>query len=286
MALGFHVKIIILAVAVLASLAACSDSNDGNAVSVEPDEIISIDDSNAEVCDLLDTAKCLLPFPSNFFTRKSDTTDNGLLVNFSNEAMLTNASGIVVDSVELNRNDGFSPGTVMITQVPNLDMAATGAPRLIDLSDSRLDDSPIVVINAATGERQLIWSELDSNAQNEAEFSLLIRVAKNLQEGQRYIVALRSMKNSAGETISPTELFRAYRDNISTDSDAAEARRPAMEAIFSDLQSANIARHDLYLAWDFTVSSTRNLSERILHMRDTAFAALAGGTPEFTIDSV
>ncbi|MCP4468684.1 MAG: hypothetical protein GY813_18300 [Halieaceae bacterium] len=286
MALGFHVKIIMLAVAVLASLAACSDSNDGNAVSVEPDEIISIDDSNAEVCDLLDTAKCLLPFPSNFFTRKSDTTDNGLLVNFSNEAMLTNASGIVVDSVELNRNDGFSPGTVMITQVPNLDMAATGAPRLIDLSDSRLDDSPIVVINAATGERQLIWSELDSNAQNEAEFSLLIRVAKNLQEGQRYIVALRSMKNSAGETISPTELFRAYRDNISTDSDAAEARRPAMEAIFSDLQSANIARHDLYLAWDFTVSSTRNLSERILHMRDTSFAALAGGTPEFTIDSV
>ena len=286
MASVFHVRIIILAVAVLASLAACSDSSDGNAVSVEPDEIISIDDSNAEVCDLLDTAKCLLPFPSNFFTRKSDTTDNGLLVNFSNEAMLTNASGIVVDSVELNRNDGFSPGTVMITQVPNLDMAATGAPRLIDLSDSRQDDSPIVVINAATGERQLIWSELDSNAQNEAEFSLLIRVAKNLQEGQRYIVALRSMKNAAGETISPTELFRAYRDNISTDSDAAEARRPAMEAIFSDLQSANIARHDLYLAWDFTVSSTRNLSERILHMRDTAFAALAGGTPEFTIDSV
>jgi len=286
MALVFHVKIIILAVAVIASLAACSNSNDGNAVSVEPSEIISIDDSNAEVCDLLDTAKCLLPFPSNFFTRKSDTTDNGLLVNFSNEAMLTNASGIVVDSVELNRNDGFSPGTVMITQVPNLDMAATGAPRLIDLSDSRQDDSPIVVINAATGERQLIWSELDSNAQNEAEFSLLIRVAKNLQEGQRYIVALRSMKNAAGETISPTELFRAYRDNISTDSDAAEARRPAMEAIFSDLQSANIARHDLYLAWDFTVSSTRSLSERILHMRDTAFAALAGGTPEFTIDSV
>ncbi|MDB4348182.1 hypothetical protein OAA46_00865 [bacterium] len=286
MALVFHVKIIMLAVAVIASLAACSNSNDGNAVSVEPDEIISIDDSNAEVCDLLDTAKCLLPFPSNFFTRKSDTTDNGLLVNFSNEAMLTNASGIVVDSVELNRNDGFSPGTVMITQVPNLDMAATGAPRLIDLSDGRQDDSPIVVINAATGERQLIWSELDSNAQNEAEFSLLIRVAKNLQEGQRYIVALRSMKNAAGETISPTELFRAYRDNVSTDSDAAEARRPAMEAIFSDLQSANIARHDLYLAWDFTVSSTRSLSERILHMRDTAFAALAGGTPEFSIDSV
>ena len=286
MALIFRAKNIILGVALIGSLGACSDNDDRNAVAIEPDEIISIEDSSAEVCDLLDAAKCLLPFPSNFFTRKSDTTDNGLLVNFSKEAMLANASGIVGDSAELNRNDGFSPGTVMITQVPDLDMEATGAPRLIDLSDSRQDDSPIVVINAATGERQLIWSELDANTDKEAELSLLIRVAKNLQDGQRYIVALRNMKNAAGEMIPPTELFRAYRDNVSTDSDAAEARRPAMEDIFSVLLSANIAREDLYLAWDFTVSSTRSLSERILHMRDTAFAALAGGTPEFTIDSV
>lgn len=286
MALAFRAKNIILGVALIGSLAACSDNDDQNAVAIAPDEIISIEDSSAEVCDLLDTAKCLLPFPSNFFTRKSDTTDNGLLVNFSKEAMLANASGIVGDPTELNRNDGFSPGTVMITQVPDLDMEATGAPRLIDLTDSRQSDSPIVVINAATGERQLIWSELDANADKEAELSLLIRVAKNLQDGQRYIVALRNMKNAAGEMIPPTELFRAYRDNVSTDSDAAEARRPAMEEIFSALLSANIAREDLYLAWDFTVSSTRSLSERILHMRDTAFAALAGGTPEFTIDSV
>ena len=286
MALVFRAKNIILGIALIGSLAACSDSDDQNAVAIGADEIISIEDSSAEVCDLLDAAKCLLPFPSNFFTRKSDTTDNGLLVNFSKEAMLANASGIVGDSAELNRNDGFSPGTVMITQVPDLDMEATGAPRLIDLSDSRQDDSPIVVINAATGERQLIWSELDANTDKEAELSLLIRVAKNLQDGQRYIVALRNMKNATGEMIPPTELFRAYRDNVSTDSDAAEARRPAMEDIFSVLLSANIAREDLYLAWDFTVSSTRSLSERILHMRDTAFAALAGGTPEFTIDSV
>ena len=286
MALVFRAKNIILGIALIGSLAACSDSDDQNAVAIGADEIISIEDSSAEVCDLLDAAKCLLPFPSNFFTRKSDTTDNGLLVNFSKEAMLVNASGIVGDSAELNRNDGFSPGTVMITQVPDLDMEATGAPRLIDLSDSRQDDSPIVVINAATGERQLIWSELDANTDKEAELSLLIRVAKNLQDGQRYIVALRNMKNATGEMIPPTELFRAYRDNVSTDSDAAEARRPAMEDIFSVLLSANIAREDLYLAWDFTVSSTRSLSERILHMRDTAFAALAGGTPEFTIDSV
>lgn len=275
--------------ALIGSLIACSDNRNRTPVPVAPvppPEIISIDDSNAEVCELLDTASCLLPFPSNFFTIESDTTDNGLLINFSSEAMPVNASGTVLDRTQWNRNDGFSPGTVMITQVPALDMEVTGAPRLIDLSDSRQEDSPIVVINAATGERQLIWSEIDSNAVEETEMSLLIRVAKNLQDGQRYIVALRNMKNTAGEIIPPTELFRAYRDNITTDSDAAEARRPAMEALFSTLEGANIGREDLYLAWDFTVSSTRSLSERILHMRDEAFAALAAGSPEYTIDSV
>ncbi len=288
-------KGLFLLAVLIGSLAACSNSNDNNdqnaapiepLVPVQPAEVISIDDSRAEFCDLLDTANCILPFPSNVFTRESDTTDNGLLVNFSEEAMPVNSEGSVVDPTEWNRNDGFSPGTVMITQVPALDMDTTGAPRLIDLSDSRQDDSPIVVINAATGERQLIWSELDANAELADEMSLLIRVAKNLQDGQRYIVALRNLKNAAGETIPPTELFRAYRDNVMTDSDAAEARRPAMEQLFSSLASANIAREDLYLVWDFTVSSTRSLSERILHMRDTAFAALAGGSPEFTVDSV
>ncbi len=275
----------------LAVAAGCSDSNNNNnrPPPVTPpveEEIISIDASNIEFCDLLDSAKCLLPFPSNRFTQQSDSTDTGLLVNFDERAMPVNAEGVIANPTDWNRNDGFSPGTVMITQVPGLDMEQTAAPRLIDLSDSRLETAPVVVINADSGERQLIWTELDANAQEESQKSLLIRVAKNLQEGQRYIVALRNMKDSNGDLIAPTELFRAYRDDIKTDSDAAEARRESMESIFSALGDAGINRSDLYLAWDFTVASTRGLSERILHMRDTAFAELDGAAPPFTIDSV
>ena len=33
-----------------------------------------------------------------------------------------------------------------------------------------------------------------------------------------------------------------------------------MESIFRTLWQAGIPRHDLYLAWDFTVSSERNLT--------------------------
>ena len=52
-----------------------------------------------------------------------------------------------------------------------------------------------------------------------------------------------------------------------------EARRPHMEDLFTTLAAAGIARDDLYLAWDFTVASERNLTERLLFIRDDALRA-------------
>ena len=69
-----------------------------------------------------------------------------------------------------------------------------------------------------------------------------------------------------------------------------------MERLFATLQRAGIARNSLYLAWDFTVASERNLSERALSIRDDAFAALGdtdladmqvqGSAPQFTVSQV
>lgn len=56
-----------------------------------------------------------------------------------------------------------------------------------------------------------------------------------------------------------------------------------MEDVFERLAAAGVERDDLYLAWDFTVASSRSLSERLLHMRDDAFASLGEGAPEFEI---
>jgi hypothetical protein len=69
-----------------------------------------------------------------------------------------------------------------------------------------------------------------------------------------------------------------------------------MEALFRTLRRAHIRRGSLYLAWDFTVSSRRSLSERLLTIRNQAFAELgdrnlkdlrvAGAAPHYAIDSV
>src|SRR5262249_26322601 len=67
---------------------------------------------------------------------------------------------------------------------------------------------------------------------------------------------------------------------------AKEARRAHMNELFATLKDAGIPKNDLYLAWDFTVASERNLSERLLFMRDDAFARLGSAAPAFVVSNV
>jgi predicted esterase len=237
-------------------------------------------------CDPLDPSTCLYPFPNDFFTVPDGTTDTGLRVNFTTVAMPKNTANVPIVAADYNLNDGFSPGASILLRVPGVDLAMTGAPPITDLAQSQDPDAPIVVVNATTLAHHLIWAETDSNATTEADRALIIRPAINFDEGTRYIVALRNMKDSSGTLITPNADFLAYRDIIPTGDPAKEARRPHMESLFTTLAAAGIARADLYLAWDFTVASERNLSERLLFMRDDAFARLDSASPAFVVSTV
>ena len=89
--------------------------------------------------------------------------------------------------------------------------------------------------------------------------------------------------------------FRLYRDRKETNNRLIERRRPHLNSIFRKLRKAGVRRKSLYLAWDFTVASEQNLTERVLHIRDDAFALLGdtdladgvvqGDAPAFTVTS-
>ncbi len=239
----------------------------------------ALDVSDADRCDILDPSICLLPFPSNERTVADASTDTGLRVDFALESMPARNDGVHIDPTELNRNDGFSPGPNLITKVPGIDLAQTGAPLITKVARSLDADSPIVLIDAESGERQLLWSEADPFDPD----LVLMRVGKNLAPGRRYVVALRNLVDASGDPIPPGRAFQLYRDKIPTFLPAVESRRPQMERIFSDLARAGIDRGDLHLAWDFTVLSKRNLSERMLAMRDDAFASLGASSPTFDV---
>jgi hypothetical protein len=259
-----------------------------------------VDLSTAERCDPIDPARCLFPWPNDHFTVRDRHTDTGRRVHLDVRSMPTNGSGTPVEPSDYNHADGFSPGALIVTKVPGLDTPAaferTGAVPITDLVRTYDRRQPIVVINARTGRRQLIWAELDSNATSPERTALLIHPAKNLREGERYIVALRRLRGADGRRLEPSPAFRLYRDRIKASSRAFERRRPHMERIFRTLRKAGIARRDLYLAWDFTVASADSLSGHLRAIRDDAFGTLgdrrlgdlevAGAAPPFSVDRV
>ena len=237
-------------------------------------------------CDFLDPNVCLYPFPNDFFRK------NGR-ISFAKKAMPGDKDGKRIAPGAWNRNDGFSPGQTILTHVRGLDLEKTGAVMLRDLS--RFDDrkAPIVVINARTRRRHLIFAELDPHPKRARDVALQIRPATNWEEGERYIVALRNLKNGSGKRLKAGAAFRLYRDRTKTDNPLVEGRRKHMDSLFKTLRRAGIRRGDLYLAWDFTVASEDNLTERAVHMRDMAFEALGdadlangvveGSAPAFTV---
>jgi hypothetical protein len=272
-------------------------------------------------CDPLDKALCLLPFPNDRFTVADASTDTGRRIDFQLLEMPRSVVGKPILPIEWNRNDGFSPGSDVLTFVPGLDlyntwgtsaMTGTGVggpndPRdhLADIGRYAKPDAPILIIDATTGERWPFWSELDNNpGTGPGERLLILRPAINFLEGHRYIVALRNMRDGSGAVIPAGPHFAAYRDETPGPLDPLfeEGRREHIDGVISDVAVAEASRgvafdrSELFLAWDFTIASRRNLTERVLHMRDSAFAELGdtsladgviqGSPPSFTITTV
>ena len=266
-----------------------------------------IDLSQAESCDLIvvddgaaPDSLCMLPFPDNFHTVADESTETGRLVSFDNAAMPRNSDMDPIAAAPYNLNDGFSPGQTAVIKVPGLDtpeaLAATDAAPLNDLGQFERKQAPVVVIDTKTGDRWPIWVEIDSNASTPERTALLIHPSRNYDSGHRYVVAMRKLRAADGTLLDPPEGFRYYRDDLPVDEPVVDAQRKRFDKVFRDLRKAEIKRKNLYLAWDFTVSSDQNIAARLLHMRDDAFADLGdtdltdvevqGDSPAFAVTSV
>ena len=246
---------------------------------------VDLDVESPNRCEVVGES-CLLPFPSDALTVPDDTSATGRRVNLSVASMPTNAGGVGVDTSRHNRNDGFSPGSAALVLVPGVDPDASGLPPITDIAQSIGPDSASVILDATTGEVLYHWAELDASTTDEARRGLFLRPAANYTNGHRIVVGLRNLVDANGTSIEPTDAFRAYRDRLESDVPEVEARRDDMEQVFSDLESAGVARDELTIAWDFTVISTENLTGPLVHMRDDAFAQLGDVAPTFTIDAV
>ena len=167
---------------------------------------------------------------------------------------------------------------------------------------SLLPPSPTVIINAATGERLPHWVDLDEYVvqaklrvdaeerrpnftinrdidELRQEQALMLRPAVRPEDATRYIVAIRNVVDSEGNTLAPSPGFLALRDGTPSDDPIIESRRAHFEEIFATLEEQGIARGDLQIAWDFTTASRENNTRAMLHIRDDALANAPDGVP-------
>ncbi|TDE18931.1 hypothetical protein [Actinomadura sp. 6K520] len=234
-------------------------------------------------CDPIDPAACLLPFPSDWYTVADSGTPTGRRVHL--RTTLRNALGQAVRPDEWNRADGFSPGSMLLSRVPGVDLTRTGAAPITDIGASLRDDAPIVIVDTRTGERWPYWAELDANAPDGRK-ALIVRPARNFREGHHYAVALRNLRDASGNPIAPNDAFARILGPALPPGDPLHRRQRDTRNVLAALDRHGVGRDGLYLAWDFTVASRQSLAGPVLHMRDEALRGLGDRSPSFLVTQV
>ncbi len=235
-------------------------------------------------CDPLVPSYCGFPFPSNVFTVDDADAVTGRRVALADELVPQPDNGTTISLEGQWTHDGFSSAAAFLAELPGAIDVGLIAP--FEAERSLEADSPTVLLDAETLERIPHFSELDKAQPSVPERALLIRPLVRLEDGKRYIVAIRDVRNEAG-VIAPSPAFAALRDRLPFDADpSVDARRPLYADIFGRLEQAGVARDTLQLAWDFTTASRENNTRFMLHMRDRALAAAGDDGPAYTITNV
>jgi hypothetical protein len=251
-------------------------------------ELLNLDEAASDLC--------LLPYPSNAFTRSDPTQQTGRRLDYGRRAMPANFQDIHVDPARWNLLDGFSPGPIAITHFPEgIDLALSNTPSHTDFSTSVDPASPTVLIEADTPGCVRVEHFAENDVSEGASGPVaapnqvfMLRPGRRLRNATRYIVALRGLVDQSGQPLRTRDAFRLLRDGIPSGSGALEARRPAFEAMFAKLASdCGVPRAGLQLAWDFTTASDDSIQRYLLHMRDETFALLGPtSAPAFTVTHV
>jgi hypothetical protein len=254
--------------------------------------------ASPEPCDFLIDERCILPYPSSYFLAADPSTPTGLRVAYPPDTLPSN--GIRhIDPTDWNTLDGFSPGPVILALFPDtgfpVDLTASNVASHANYARSLDADHPTILMDADTGERIVHFAEMDANTDDVTRKALIIRPGRRLEDGHRYLVAIRGLVDTHGTPITARLPFRAYSrvgvDPVDDVADACgagcaatiEARRPQMASVLQSLAAHGVDTTQLVLAWDFTTASSQALTGWIRAVRDQAFAL---GTPAFTVTRI
>jgi len=259
--------------ALLLLMGACTDSED------------VVDTGSLSDCDPVAPTQCGLPFPSTFYMVADTNSETGWRVNLGATTMPMNANDVQPDPWTWNERDGWAVFGPVMAHFP--EMSLTGVSGHDDIGSSLLDTSPILIIDADTGERIPHFAELDMSHDDDAQRMLMIYPAIPLDYATRYLIAIRGLVDASGDPIEPSEGFAALRDGTATDDGDVELRRDYLESsVFAPLESGGVSRDELLLAWDFVTGSKEGITGKARWMRDDLYDRIDAGEMSYEITEV
>ena len=240
-----------------------------------------------------------MPWPNNAFTKPAKTP-TGLLVNVAATATPMNKAGVHINPKYQDQNDGFSPGSVVMLNVPDLSIANSDVATStnIGLSDCTMagaltsTEVPIVLWDATRRRCVPYFAELDAQDADTSTQLLLIHPVGQLHRGRP--------DRRAGPEPRTTRATRAIPMLAGEAAALAGTMVPASRgAHLKWLTQHDLASFDLshlYAAWDFSVissggTSTKkftddDLADPALTMRDQAFKLVGSTTPVYRVSNV
>ena len=271
-------------------LSACATVKTNGSKPSTPDRATTISAAwgvtSAAPCDPIQPAACLLPFPDDYYTVPDKAMPTGRRIDLPASALPESDSGSRINPAPWNANDGFSPGSVILAVVPGLDLGRSAIATLSDIGPSLDADAPVVLLDATTGERWPYWAELAPGSAGTSEPVLMVHPARNLIEGDHYVVALRQLRASSGATIAPQSAFAEVLADTKQKSAHAQLDEEHLQQVLAILNAHDVPDTAMFLAWDFTVASEQDLAGPALTMRNQSFAALGQRAPTFRITDV
>jgi hypothetical protein len=264
---------------------ACStdDTNDSATCTQDPN-LAAVDP--APDCDPLQPAHCSLPWPSSRFLTADTSRKTGWRLDFGKTTLPANNKGVHAMHDAWSAMDGFGVGTPLVVLFPDVD--ASKLPTENDPGLSVEDNSPILLLRVGAdgkGTRVPFFAEVDSSGFKADNTALFIRPLVILEEGTRYVVAIRDLVDKAGKRFEASEAFKALRQ-CRTSGSYLEPRQASFDEIFALIKAQGVALDDLQLAWDFTTASSQAMHGPLLHARDKAFEITGEKGPEMKIDKI
>ena len=154
------------------------------------EELILIEETG--YCDDTNPYHCLMPFPSGAFLDEDAASMTGYALVIPGEAIPDTQSAVSDNMHILDRLDGFSPSTQIMTafeRVPDL----SGLANQFDISLSTSPEHSSILLNMDTGEVLHHWVENDARAdESQTEGLAFLRTLGGLGHNTAYAVAFRN----------------------------------------------------------------------------------------------